>query len=171
MQIRELTFSEMEQAARIHRVSFDHQLPWLAGLHTADEDAWFFKEHVFTECSVWGSVDADAIVGIIAFTSNWINQLYVLPEVQGRGIGSRLLAIAQARADHLQLWTFQKNTLACKFYEAKGFVAVKQTDGSENEEKEPDVLYLWSLPGAVRFHRQACSLSFSNPVRIGRLQP
>lgn len=150
MQIRQLTLSEMEQAARIHQASFDHQLPWLAGLHTADEDAWFYRERVFTECSVWGAIDAGAIVGIIAFTPDWINQLYVLPEAQGYGIGSKLLAVAQADTAHLQLWTFQKNALACKFYEAKGFVAVKHTDGSENEEKEPDILYSWSKPTAAQ---------------------
>ena len=150
MQIRELTFSEMEQAARVHRTSFDHQLPWLAGLHTADEDAWFYRERVFKECSVWGAVDEGAIVGVIAFTPDWINQLYVLPEVQGRGIGSKLLAIAQADTAHIQLWTFQKNALARKFYEAKSFVAVKHTDGSENEEREPDVLYSWSKSATLQ---------------------
>lgn len=149
MQIRELTFSEMEQAARIHRISFDHQLPWLAGLHTVDEDVWFYTERVFKECSVWGVVDAGAIVGIIAFTTDWINQLYVLPEAQGRGIGSKLLKVAQVDTTHLQLWTFQKNAHARRFYEAKGFAAIKQTDGSENEEKEPDVLYLWSKPAVA----------------------
>jgi GNAT superfamily N-acetyltransferase len=144
MQIRLLTFDEMEEASRVHRKSFDHQLPWLIGLHTPDEDARFFRERVFKECSVWGAVDAGVIVGIIAFTSDWVNQLYVLPDAQRRGIGSKLLAVAQAEAANLQLWTFQKNVLARKFYEAKGFVAIKQTDGSENQEKEPDVLYAWS---------------------------
>jgi GNAT superfamily N-acetyltransferase len=109
-----------------------------------DEDTWFFRENVFKENHVWGAVEASKIVGIIAFTSDWINQLYVMPEAQAQGIGSKLLAIAQADASLLQLWTFQKNALARQFYEAKGFVAIKETDGSENEEKEPDVLYLWS---------------------------
>jgi hypothetical protein len=41
------------------------------------------------------------------------------------------------------LWTFQRNALARRFYEKEGFVAVRETDGSGNEEREPDVLYLW----------------------------
>ena len=28
-------------------------------------------------------------------------------------------------------------------YEKHGFVVAKETDGSRNEEKEPDVLYRW----------------------------
>lgn len=146
MEIRALILDEMEEAARVHRLSFDHQLPWLAGLHAADEDLYFFRERMFTECRVWGAIDGGVIVGIIAFTSDWINQLYVLPEAQGRGVGSKLLAVAQANASHLQLWTFQKNAPARKFYEARGFAVVRQTDGSSNEEREPDVLYSWSKP-------------------------
>jgi hypothetical protein len=41
------------------------------------------------------------------------------------------------------LWTFQRNAPARRFYEKEGFVAVRETDGSGNEEREPDVLYLW----------------------------
>ncbi len=91
-----------------------------------------------------GAVVAGRIVGIVAFTSEWINQLYVLPDWQGRGIGSRLLAIAQADAARLQLWTFQRNVAARRFYERQGFVMVTMTGGGDNEEKEPDVLYVWS---------------------------
>lgn len=143
-EFRSLELAEMEEAARVLRRSFDHRLPWLAGLHTPEEDTWFFREKIFKENRVWGGVDAGRIIGIIAFTSDWINQFYVLPEAQRRGIGSKLLTIAQAEASRLQLWTFQRNTLARQFYEARGFVAIRQTDGSGNEEKEPDILYAWS---------------------------
>lgn len=43
----------------------------------------------------------------------------------------------------LNLWTFQRNRRARRFYELNGFAAVRETDGSSNEEKEPDVLYRW----------------------------
>ena len=39
--------------------------------------------------------------------------------------------------------TFQRNANARRFYEARGFALVRQTDGSDNEEKEPDALDLW----------------------------
>ena len=45
--------------------------------------------------------------------------------------------------DCLQLWTFQRNLSARRFYEARGFALVEQTDGARNEEKEPDARYLW----------------------------
>lgn len=51
-------------------------------------------------------------------------------------------------ADRRQLWTFQRKARARRFYKARGFVAVEQTDGSRNEEKEPDVRYLWTRVAA-----------------------
>jgi len=66
-----------------------------------------------------------------------------LPTSQGRHIGTTLLNIAQSRFDRLSLWTFKRNRNARKFYEKHGFRLVAETDGSRNEEKEPDVLYWW----------------------------
>jgi hypothetical protein len=53
----------------------------------------------------------------------------------------------EVRPDGLMLWTFQRNARARQFYEARGFVAAELTDGSRNEEREPDALYRW-LPSA-----------------------
>ena len=84
-----------------------------------------------------------ALVGIVAFRQEWIDQLYVLPDFHGRGVGTALLQVARSSHSRLQLWTFQRNNAARRFYEARGFVAIRQTDGAANHEKEPDVLYLW----------------------------
>jgi ribosomal protein S18 acetylase RimI-like enzyme len=144
MMPRRLELAEMDTAARIHREAFDHALPWLAGLHTPDQDRWFFRERVFRECEVWGAFDRAAMIGIIAFREGWIDQLYVRPAAQGRGVGTQLLDVAQRAFASLQLWTFQRNAQARRFYRARGFVLVEETDGSRNEEKEPDALYRWT---------------------------
>jgi GNAT superfamily N-acetyltransferase len=143
LNIRRLALADMDAAARVHRAAFDDALPWLAGLHTPDEDCWFYREPMFSACALWGAFDGEAINGVIAFHDDWIEQLYVLPAAQGGGIGGALLGIAQQGADRLQLWTFQRNARARRFYEARGFAAVEGTDGSRNEEKEPDLRYLW----------------------------
>jgi ribosomal protein S18 acetylase RimI-like enzyme len=68
----------------------------------------------------------------------------VLPEAQGQGVGTELLDIAKRGSGQLQLWTFQRNAQARRFYEARGFALAEQTDGARNEEKEPDARYLWT---------------------------
>ena len=142
--LRQLKLADMDAAARVLRATFDHALPTLAGLHTPEEDRWFFRERVFTTCEVWGTFDADAMTGLLAFRDGWIDQLYVLPEAQGRGLGTALVQVAQNAFDRLQLWTFQRNAPARRFYEARGFALIQLTDGARNEEREPDALYLWT---------------------------
>ncbi|MBW7968901.1 GNAT family N-acetyltransferase [Bradyrhizobium sp. BR 10289] len=134
----------MDAAAQVRRTAFDHAMPWLVGLHTPDEDRWFYREHVFKTCRVWGHFDDDVLSGIIAFRDGWVDQLYVLPAARGRGIGTELLDLAKDACDRLEIWTFQRNAPARRFYEARGFVLVEQTDGARNEEKEPDARYLWT---------------------------
>jgi GNAT superfamily N-acetyltransferase len=141
--LRQLALADMPDAARVHRAAFDHALPWLTGLHTPQEDVRFYQGQVLPACTVWGAFDDAAMIGIIAFRDEWIDQLYVLPRVHGRGTGTALLAIAQAAHPRLQAWTFQRNVPARRFYERRSFVLVRETDGAANEEKEPDVLYLW----------------------------
>ncbi|HMI13143.1 MAG TPA: GNAT family N-acetyltransferase [Bradyrhizobium sp.] len=142
--LRQLKLDDMDAAARVVRTAFDQALPSLAGLHTPEEDQWFFRERVFETCEVWGAFDGAAMRGIIAFREGWIDQLYVLPTAQRRGVGKDLLQVAQNAFDRLQLWTFQRNAPARRFYEARGFALIQQTDGARNEEKEPDALYLWT---------------------------
>ena len=71
-----------------------------------------------------GAFEAGALTGIIAFRNDWIDQLYVLPEVQGRGLGSELLEVAKRAFDCLQLWTFQRNLRARRFLRGDGGFAL-----------------------------------------------
>jgi GNAT superfamily N-acetyltransferase len=142
--LRRLDLVDMDAASRVLRTAFDRALPALAGLHTPKEDQWFFRERVFRTCEVWGAFDGAAMIGMVAFREDWIDQLYVLPKAQGRGVGTELLQVAQRFFDRLHLWTFQRNLRARRFYEARGFVLVQETDGAGNEEKEPDALYRWT---------------------------
>ncbi|MET4800512.1 GNAT family N-acetyltransferase [Bradyrhizobium sp. LB11.1] len=141
--LRSLALTDMGAAAQVHRAAFDHTMPWLTGLHTPDEDHWFYRERVFPTCRVWGRFDGDELSGIIAFRDGWIEQLYVLPAAHGGGIGTELLNIAKGTSEQLELWTFQRNTRARRFYEARGFVLAEETEGARNEENEPDVRYVW----------------------------
>lgn len=137
---------EADIAAHVLRTSFDDRLPWLAGLHTPDEDRHFVRDHLFATCEVWGAFDPE-LVGVIAFREGWVEQLYVLPGHQSMGIGQALLATAKAANTELRLWTFQRNLQARRFYMHQGFVAIEETDGQANEEQEPDVLYRWMAEG------------------------
>jgi GNAT superfamily N-acetyltransferase len=84
------------------------------------------------------------LAGFIAFGGGWVEHLYVAPERQGQGLGGRLLDLAMARNQVLDLWAFARNASARAFYERRGFRLVEATDGSGNEEREPDIRYRWA---------------------------
>ena len=78
--------------------------------------------------------------------ATWLEQLYILPDQQRQGIGTRLLGMAQTAAgSRLCLYTFTRNAGARRFYERHGFTPVAESDGSRNEEGEPDVRYEWAM--------------------------
>lgn len=76
-----------------------------------------------------------------------IRLLHTHPDFIGRGAG-RLLVDAAKRCgeDALELWCFQANFRARRFYERLGFEAIAFTDGRDNEEKMPDIRYRWRRP-------------------------
>lgn len=129
--------------AVLHRLSLRTAMPWLAELHTPAEDLVFFAGVVATQ-TVWVIEGEGGLLGFAAVHEGWLNHLYVHPDRQTAGVGSVLLERVRADVDTLQLWAFQRNSRARAFYEAKGFEALELTDGSRNEEREPDVRYGWT---------------------------
>jgi GNAT superfamily N-acetyltransferase len=114
-----------------------------APVHDDDDVRAWFGSHVVCDCELWvAEDDSGRVVGVLVLDGDWVDQLYVDPERTGRGIGSRLLAVAKReRPRGLRLWTFASNTGAQRFYERQGFIEVDRTDGRRNEEGAPDVLY------------------------------
>lgn len=118
-------------------------LSFLPNLYSADEDFAFWRDHVLPKEQVTVALLDDRIVGVLAADDLFVDHLYVDPSCVGQGVGTVLLMDIQAQRDQLQLWCFEQNTGARRFYEQHGFVGVETTDGSGNEEKCRDIRYLW----------------------------
>jgi len=145
LQLRRASLEDMGLLARLYRTVVRHSLAFLPERRTAAEDRDFFEERLFPTCDIWlaeGEEDCE-LLGYIALRPAFIEHLFVAPARQRQGIGARLLQMAMEGADELSLWTFQQNAQARAFYERHGFIAALQTDGSDNEENLPDVLYRW----------------------------
>ncbi|MGZ4596637.1 MAG: N-acetyltransferase family protein [Actinomycetes bacterium] len=115
------------------------------GVHGDDEVRAWFTAVVLPDREVWvAAAPGDELVGVLVLEDDWVDQLYVAPAATGHGLGTRLLDLAKSlRPDGLQLWTFTSNLGAQRFYERHGFLAVERTDGSGNEERSPDIRYVW----------------------------
>ncbi len=113
-------------------------------VHDDDDVRHHFATVVLPEHEVWVLDDRHAgVIGLLVLNGGWLDHLYLAPGRTGQGLGTRLLAVAKReRPAGLDLWAFQSNTGARRFYERHGFVAVAMTDG-DNEEGAPDVRYRW----------------------------
>lgn len=124
--------------------SFGAALPTVRRAHSDEEVRSWIREVLLPGHDVWVAEADGALVGVLALSEGWLDQLYLDPVWRGRGIGDRFVALAQRRQPAgLQLWTFQVNEAARRFYERHGFIAAEWTDGAGNEEREPDVRYVW----------------------------
>jgi GNAT superfamily N-acetyltransferase len=119
-------------------------LTFLPMLHTVEQDRWFIENIILKECDVMVAERDGGIVSFLARDGEEIRLLYTHPDFIGSGAGSLLLEAAKASGvAALELWCFQANIRARKFYEGRGFRAIRFTDGADNEEKMPDVRYRW----------------------------
>lgn len=122
------------------------------GAHPDDDVRRWTRETLIPATESWVAVDpGNEVVAILSLSEAMLDQLYVTPAWIGRGLGSRLLAIAKdRRPGGLDLYTFQANVRARRFYEARGFQVVALGDGTGNEEGQPDIRYAWRSADADR---------------------
>lgn len=141
--LRRLTLDDALLSADLHRRAGALIPGYDTSLHTPDEDLAFHRDQVIPTCDCWGAFDGELMLGFIGMLPGWIDHLYVEPALHRCGIGSQLIAFAQAQQSELRLYTFQSNARGRAFYEHHGFVIEELTDGARNEEKMPDITYLW----------------------------
>lgn len=145
VELRRATADDDAQMAEVWLRSFAGALPTVTRAHPDDDVRRWVRDVLVAGGRTWVAVDGGRVVGLLALRPGWVEQLYVDPAAQGRGIGAALLDQAKARnPGGLQLWTFQINAGARRFYAREGFVEVEHTDGAANEEREPDVRLTWS---------------------------
>ena len=114
-------------------------LPRIVDDHRPLLGGWFIDHD-----EIWVEDEDGVVTGFAGLNGDVLSHLYVDHEHQGRGIGTSLLDHAKSqRPERLELWVFQKNEGARRFYERHGFRLVRLTDGADNMEKEPDALYEW----------------------------
>ena len=139
---------ESETIAEVFIASF-RGLTFLPTIHTDDQIRTWIRDQMVPSHEVWVIDEAGTIRGFAALSGDLLGHLYVRPDDQSRGIGAALLdVVKQERPSGFTFWVFQKNEGARRFYERHGCRLVELTDGSGNEEKEPDALYEWR-PSAV----------------------
>ena len=124
--------------------SWIDETDWMPRCHSVEDVAQHYRNVVYRDCKIFVVASNSAVMGFAAFdNNNTIAGLYVDGRYRGQGIGHLLIEKAKGEfQEFVQLWTFQKNVEAQRFYKREGFEIIHQTDG-DNEEELPDYLMEW----------------------------
>lgn len=130
-----------DELVSMWRVSFERAVG-VANLYTAEEQRSYLVNTIVPNNRLLVALAERRVVGFVAASISQVDQLYVHPDHQNRGIGSTLLRWAQENSGgRLSLYTFACNHSAQRFYEGRGFRVVSR--GYEKQWQLADVKYEW----------------------------
>lgn len=147
-QFRPATAADVEAVSAVYLAARKRFLPYAPLVHGDEEIQRWMADVLIPQAEVSVAEVEGRVVGMMVLARregiSWIDHLYLTPEFVGQGIGSAFVAQAKKRLGApIRLFTFQANQGARRFYERHGFQAIRFGDGSQNEERCPDVLYEW----------------------------
>ena len=149
IKLRRASGGDAREVAEVYIASRRGAAEFMPTIHSDEEIRGWIASVLVPNLEVWVAEVDGRIGGFVALDGEMLDQLFIAPAMQRQGVGERLLNMAkEVSPRRLRLYTFQKNTPARHFYEARGFVAIDFNDGSRNEEQTPDVLYEWTPDGA-----------------------
>ncbi|MEX0846303.1 MAG: GNAT family N-acetyltransferase, partial [Ilumatobacteraceae bacterium] len=125
-------------------------IPDVPTVHADREVKRWWADEVVGHLDVTVAEIDGTVVGVMVLDAGsagrgWIEQLYLDPAWMGRGLGAQFVERAKERfSAGIDLWTFQVNERAQRFYQQQAFTEVERTDGRANEERAPDIRYAWN---------------------------
>jgi len=145
--LRKATPEDAPSLMDIHLRARRECMSYLPDIHTPEDVLAWIREIMPQHEEVWVAEDDGRVVGFFMLSDGFLYHLYVDPELHGQGAGSLLFErVKELAPAGFRLWVFQQNSQARQFYEHRGMQVVELTDGSGNEEREPDALYEWTPP-------------------------
>lgn len=143
LKIGEYRAGEFEDVVKVFQESYSRTYPHFdKRLLRTERFRDILENHVIPNSSVRTAKCGEKVVGFLALSENFIDQLYVLEEFRNRGLGSFWIGEAKRIfPDHLELYTFECNERAIAFYQRHGFDIIER--GIAPDEKLPDVKMRW----------------------------
>jgi hypothetical protein len=140
--IRRATAADAEAIADVF-VAARATMTYLPHLHS-DGDTRAFVGSIVESSETWVAERNEKLVGFAAIDGGWLEHLYVHPSRFDSLTGTKLFRqVTEQHPNGFQLWVFQQNIGARRFFERNGCALARLTDGENNEEHLPDALYIW----------------------------
>jgi GNAT superfamily N-acetyltransferase len=146
--LRNATIKDVNSIANVYLRSRKELVTFAPLIHTDESIHQWIRNILLTEEQVIVAEEKGIIIGMMSLINDegmgWIRQLYIHPDSVGQGIGALMIKKAKSiLGSPIQLYTFQENMGARRFYERHDFRTINFDDGSGNEENCPAVLYEW----------------------------
>jgi GNAT superfamily N-acetyltransferase len=151
--LRSATVEDSDAVASVLIESRRAFLPFAPSAHPESEVRAWVRTSLVPSGRVIVYEQEEGIVAVLCTSvdgeASWIDQMYVLPGHTAQGLGSTLLEHAQRTLRRpIRLYTFQENVGARRFYKRHGYRPIRFTDGQDNEERCPDILFELAAPQA-----------------------
>lgn len=146
--LRKAIIADVSAITSVYLLSRKELVSFAPLIHTDESVQQWIQNVLLLKEQVFVAEEKGVIIGMMSITRfdgiGKINQLYILPDAVGHGVGTLMIKKAKSiLGSPIQLHTFQENIKARGFYEHHGFKAIACDDGSNNEENCPGVLYEW----------------------------
>jgi len=82
------------------------------------------------------AIHNDTIVGFISMADNYLAALFIKTDMQGNGIGKKLLNYIKERRETIQLKVYKKNARSVQFYEMQDFKTLSESNDENTNEIE-----------------------------------
>ena len=127
MKIELVSDYKLKQAAEVHAESWRESHRSICSeefiaIHTTERQMKYLQKHMEEGANIYLLSNNDKAVGIVSVQDNLIADLYVKPEEQRNGYGTRLLRYAVEKCHGTPvLWVLDRNRTAISLYEKCGF--------------------------------------------------
>lgn len=140
-----ITHENIPSAAYVHAEAWrashsDICSPEFVAAHTTQRQTEYLRDELAKGKALWMLLDP-LPVGLVSVDHDVIENLYVLPEKQGRGYGTTLLHFAMAQCSRPSLWVLSSNKGAYRLYSREGFVLSGRTKLLNNTLLEHEMVY------------------------------
>jgi ribosomal protein S18 acetylase RimI-like enzyme len=120
------------------------QTAWMPRVHTHEDVLKHYQDDEKIKRNTLVAVDGSRVRGFVTLTRDgFITALHVEAASRNQGIGGLLLArVKRELSPEINLYSFEANGDARRFFARHGFVEINRTTG-DNEENLPDILMEW----------------------------
>lgn len=118
--------NNIQQAAKIHSISWKDSHKDVCSIdfikkHTIENQRIYLSDEINLGKDIFMLVEKYP-VGIVSVKNNLIENLYILPDEQGKGYGTKLLLFAISKCkNEAILWILNNNKKAYRLYSKYGF--------------------------------------------------